>query len=251
MNETIQVDAWSEKDTLDFIKYGKYFVPHREIQFQTIKTILPDLPDGSYVVDICCGEGGLSEYLLQHIPNINILALDGDQKMLDITSKKLAKYEGRVKTKLIDVFEKEWRSFDLKIGAFVSSLAIHHLDDEQKNVLFKDLYNELEMGGCIILADLIKPKNDLGKKIAAIQWDRAVMERSLLFSGDLEAFEAFERLEWNSYRDPNFENDPVDKPSTLGDQIKWMENAGLQEVDVFWMMAGHVIFGGYKTDRNV
>ena len=45
--------------------------------------------------------------------------------------------------------------------------------------------------------------------------------------------------------------DPIDKPSTLLEQLRWLEAAGFAAVDVFWMEAGHAIFGGVKPgDRG-
>lgn len=35
-------------------------------------------------------------------------------------------------------------------------------------------------------------------------------------------------------------------PSRLLDQLKWLEEAGFQQVDVYWMQAGHAIYGGEK-----
>jgi hypothetical protein len=33
----------------------------------------------------------------------------------------------------------------------------------------------------------------------------------------------------------------------LLDQLKWLEGAGFVDVDVYWMRAGHAIFGGRKA----
>jgi hypothetical protein len=38
----------------------------------------------------------------------------------------------------------------------------------------------------------------------------------------------------------------MDKPSTLPEQLRWMEEAGFEEVDVFWARAGHALLGGYR-----
>ena len=66
---------------------------------------------------------------------------------------------------------------------------------------------------------------------------------------DLRAYERFEELEWNLFRET--EPDPIDRPSPLFDQMKWLEEAGLTDVDVFWMKAGHAIFGGRKAGRSL
>jgi hypothetical protein len=41
-----------------------------------------------------------------------------------------------------------------------------------------------------------------------------------------------------------FDPDDIDRPSRLFDQLKWLERAGFVDVDVYWMQAGHAIFGG-------
>jgi tRNA (cmo5U34)-methyltransferase len=37
----------------------------------------------------------------------------------------------------------------------------------------------------------------------------------------------------------------MDKPSTLPEQLRCMEEAGFEGVDVFWAPAGHALVGGY------
>ena len=41
-----------------------------------------------------------------------------------------------------------------------------------------------------------------------------------------------------------------DKPSPLFDQLKWLDEAGFTDVDVFWMKAGHAIFSGRKPNPD-
>jgi tRNA (cmo5U34)-methyltransferase len=66
----------------------------------------------------------------------------------------------------------------------------------------------------------------------------------LALDGNTAAFDFFAREGWNTYRylDP----DDIDKPSRLFEQLKWLEQAGFADVDVHWMRAGHVVFGGHK-----
>ena len=62
--------------------------------------------------------------------------------------------------------------------AVVSSLAIHHLDSTEKQVLFKDVASILAPGGSFIIADLTEPMDRFGRKHAANTWDEAVRQRS-------------------------------------------------------------------------
>ena len=68
--------------------------------------------------------------------------------------------------------------------AVVSSLAIHHLDGTEKQVLFKDVASILAPGGSFIIADLTEPMDRFGRKHAANIWDEAVRQRSINLDGD-------------------------------------------------------------------
>src|SRR5690606_13172086 len=167
--------------------------------------------------------------------------LDGSQTMLEHARRRLARFGGRFRASLIELGDLSWRGRFEGFHAVVSSLAIHHLDDEGKRRLFKDLLAMLSPGGVVIIADLVAPASKRGTALAAEAWDHAVREQSRE-TGAGEAFAAFERLRWNMYRYPD--EDDVDKPSRILDQLKWLEEAGFQRVDVYWTYAGHAIFCG-------
>ena len=42
------------------------------------------------------------------------------------------------------------------------------------------------------------------------------------------------------------EQQDYERAGRLRDQLKWLEQAGFVDVDVFWMQAGHALFGGRK-----
>ncbi len=96
----------------------------------------------------------------------------------------------------------------------------------------------------VVIADLVEPASAAGRAAAAEAWDDAVRHRALELDGALDAFERFREANWNDYSDPS--PDPVDKPSRLFSQLKWLEAAGLDDVDVHWMTAGHAIFSARK-----
>lgn len=240
--------AWSEDTSNQFVDYGDYFVPEREAQIETICGLIPILPGPHrHVVELCCGEGLLSAALLARHPDITMHAYDGSPTMLAKTAERLADYDGRFTTREIDIAADDWRSFPWPVRAFVSSLAVHHLDGAGKQKLFGDLAAALAPGGALVIADLIEPETTLGRDVAARDWDHAVRARCLEFDGDLKAFDIFQGEAWNYYRNPS--SDPIDQPSALLDQLKWLEAAGLENVDVHWLMAGHAIFSGAKPGR--
>jgi tRNA (cmo5U34)-methyltransferase len=45
--------------------------------------------------------------------------------------------------------------------------------------------------------------------------------------------------------------DPEDRPSPLFAQLCWLREAGFEAVDVYWMFAGHAVFGASRPgDRD-
>lgn len=235
--------AWSEENTQDFVDYGRYFVPDRETQIRTLAELLPAGENDCHVLELCCGEGLLAEAVLEKYPGCRVTGLDGSPGMLDRARQRLARFGERFTARPFDLADTAWRSPLGKVRAVVSSLAIHHLDRTQKELLFQDVFRLVEPGGAFIIADLVQPEHPLGVELAAREWDAAVRQRALEIDGDERAFEFFERAGWNFFRHP----DPLDQPSPLLAQLHWLKQAGFQNVDVYWMRAGHAIFGGYKN----
>jgi tRNA (cmo5U34)-methyltransferase len=236
---------WGTNASQLFIDYGRYFVPEREQQIETICDVMPPREGAFNILELCCGAGLLAGALLERFPSCTVYGYDGSPEMLDTARANLERYGERFQTLRFDLADGAWRKPGFSIHAVVSSLAIHHLDGEGKLQLFRDVYTTLESGGALVVADVIAPAHPLGAEAAAKAWDAAVRKRALEFDGSLTAFEAFEREKWNMYR--YFDPDDIDKPSRLFDQLKWLEQAGFADVDVYWMLAGHAIFGGRKT----
>ncbi|CDX20802.1 Methyltransferase type 12 [Mesorhizobium sp. ORS 3324] len=236
---------WDENNSRSFLDYGRYFVPERERQIDIITELIPATP-GSLMVELCSGEGLLSRALLERFHDCRVLALDGSERMREQTQKTCSDHIGRLATAAFELADRGWRTFSEPPHAIVSSLAIHHLDGSQKQVLFADLAAALRPGGVLVVADIVRPPSAAGLAIAARQWDEAVRSCSLAIDGDLAAFAEFNRLGWNYFRNPDGE--PIDKPSSLADQLSWLSEAGFTAVDCAWLFAGHAIFSGRKSD---
>src|SRR5215207_7609746 len=235
---------WSEDASQTFIDLGRYFVPEREQQIAAFVDLIPVYEQPFTILELSCGEGLLAAALLERFPNCTVYGFDGSPAMLDHARRQLAHYGGRFRTQLFDLADSSWRTQPWPVHAVVSSLTIHHLDGAQKQQLFQDLAQLLEPGGVLLIADVIAPASRAGTALAAKAWDAAVRKRALEIDGNLDALAYFEREKWNMYRYPD--DADLDKPSCLLDQLKWLEQAGFADVDVFWMQAGHALFGGRK-----
>jgi tRNA (cmo5U34)-methyltransferase len=235
--------GWNEDDSQEFIDHGRFFVPEREEQTATVLALIPEPGDG-LLVDLCCGEGLLSAALLERFPRARVLAMDLSPTMLEKAHKTCAAHADRFETRPFDLADRSWRTFQEPVRAFVSSLAIHHLDGDGKRGLFHDLAAALAPGGALVIADLVLPATPASHALAAKAWDEAVRRRSLDLAGSLRPYEIFRDERWNLWADPA--PDPIDQPSPLFDQLRWLAEAGLAGVDVHWLKAGHAVYGGVR-----
>jgi tRNA (cmo5U34)-methyltransferase len=233
---------WTEELSEGFLEYGRYFVPEREEQIEALCSLTPEVGRKGTVIDLCCGEGLLSAALLERYPECQVLGLDGSPAMLTRARQTCSASGNRFKTQLINLSAGDWRLRELQPGAILSSLAIHHLDGPGKRQLFKDCFNMLQPGGGLLIADLIEPASQPANAYAAQRYDEAVRLRSLDIDGHLAMYERMLTLQWNIFRYP----DEMDRPSPLYAQQCWLDEAGFQGIDVFWLKAGHAIYGGYR-----
>ena len=81
-------------------------------------------------------------------------------------------------------------------------------------------------------------------QVAARAWDEAVRQTAVARDGNEAAFDVFQSDQWNIYYYP----DLMDKPSGLYEQLRWLEEAGFDAVDAYWLKAGHAIYGGWKAE---
>lgn len=216
---------WNEADSATFVQFARAFVPDRERQIEIICDLLPD---PRLVVDLCCGEGLLSEAVLCRFPGCQVIGYDGSESML---SRARERNPERFEARLFELAD----GFEDRPDAVVSSLAIHHLDERGKRELYSRVFTQLAAGGTLVVADVIEPASAAAHAIAARDWDRAIAP---------EYRAAFEREQWNLFRYPDPE---TDKPSRLLEQLSWLREIGFAEIDVVYLRAGHAIFTGRRV----
>ncbi len=234
--------GWQEADTETFLGLARYAVPDREAQIAALVSQIPATDQPFDVIDLCCGEGLLSAAILARFRQAWVTGLDGSAAMLASATKRCRRFGVRFTTQRVHLGN-AWAQPTRQPRVVVSSLALHHLDDHGKQSLFRSVFRTLAPGGALLIADLIQPATTEALHYAADEWDEAVRERAQLLDGNSAGFDSFAAEGWNLFRHP----DPdVDKPSSLFDQLCWLRDAGFRGVDVFWMRAGHAIFGGRK-----
>ena len=248
MNETS--NQWSEGDSEIFIDLGEIFVPGRAEQTNALLVLIPARADEQFsLVELASGEGALAQAILERFHACHYVALDGSAVMRRHISERLTQFRDRLEIRPFELVQQEWRdNLPGNLRCIVSSLSVHHLFDEEKQQLFRDLADHLEPGGSLLVADIIRPATRQVADLFAQQYDDIVRKQSRQLRGDLSGFEQFQQLKWNYFLHDYDSVDTNDHPSCLSDQLLWLREAGFSVVDCFWMQAGHAIYGGYKYE---
>ncbi len=106
-----------------------------------------------HVLDIGCGD---ALPVLPHLHSqgkINYIGYDLSGPALEIAAANLATVSGSITLKegdMMTLLQNETNKFDL----IISSFAIHHLQDDEKNKLLKNSYDRLKNGGKMIYTDI-------------------------------------------------------------------------------------------------
>jgi tRNA (cmo5U34)-methyltransferase len=236
-------DVWTEEDSERFIRFGEVVTPDRnEIREALLSLIPADLDEPFLAVELGVGAGWLSAAVLDRFPMARVLGLDRSPTMLEQTRRAADAHRERIELRLFRLEDPEWLGTVSGLRAVLSSLVIHHLDGPGKAALYAALHERLEPGGALLIADLVAPTSERENRYLGAAWDEAVRARSLALTGGDELYEEFLRTEWNYYRYP----DPFDKPSSIPEHLTWLREAGFTGVDVFWLKAGHAVYGGYR-----
>lgn len=239
--------GWSEEHSAQFLELAAVAVPSRAEQIATLRGLVPAAADEAFtMVELAAGGGSLAAALLEAFPHCRYVALDGSALMRERLRETLGRFGDRVEVRDFALPDTSWRAaLPEPLRCVLCSLSIHHLDAQSKRDLFADMAQRLEPVGALLIADLVAPSVPQATAIFAAQWDQATREQSLAHYGDLRGYDAFQRAQWNFYA--TGEDDPIDMPSPLFDQLEWLRAAGFDTVDCFWMRAGQAIFGGFRS----
>ncbi|MCW3068262.1 MAG: Methyltransferase type 11, partial [Solirubrobacterales bacterium] len=210
-------------------------IPLHEVQEEVVRHLLArhGRPIARFL-DVGCGAGGMSEVVLGSRPGSEGVLVDFSEPMLERVAVQLAGYAGRWQAVSGDLNDPGWRD-GLSAGRFdaiVSGLAIHHLPSDRKRTLFVELLDLLEPGGIFVNMDYVAIDGPL----------------SGLF--DEEMLAAAVRAEresggTHSAHEVDLQDDD-DRPDSVEDQLRWLREAGFEQVEVHFKWAEAAVFGGAR-----
>lgn len=193
-----------------------------------IDTIHFDKGAAIRIIDLGCGTGTIAKKISEKYPNSKIVCLDIASNMIEIAKHKLSKHKD---TQFItgDFAKIE---FENKFDVVVSSLALHHLEnDKEKKEFYTKIYNVLTDSGLFYNADVVLASTAYLQDVNINRWIEFI-NKSLPMDEILNKWIPTYRAE--------------DRPAKLTDQLKWLEGIGFRSVDTVWKYYNFCVYGGLK-----
>jgi tRNA (cmo5U34)-methyltransferase len=218
-----------------FAERRRILIPLLEVQEDVIRRLLArnERPIARFL-DIGCGAGAMSEVLLSSLPGSEGVLVDFSEPMLERAAAQLAGDAGRWRAVRADLNDAAWRE-ELPSGrydAIISGLAIHHLPPERKRTLFAELLGLLEPGGLFVNMDYVAIDGPL----------RGVFDEEMLAAAVRAERESGGT---RSEHEVDLEDDD-DRPDTVEDQLRWLRDAGFEQVEVHFKWAEAAVYGGAR-----
>lgn len=205
-------------------------IPYYHEQHQVMLDIIDFPHDASIkVLDLGCGTGVLSHLVLQNFKQANVVAFDFAENMLKACQNNLSAYQGRIDFQQGDFAVDDIGSdYDLVI----SGLAIHHLDAEGKQALFKKLFSKMNPGGLLLIREIVKGATEgLTKKYQKL-WREFIN-----VNGENENYWFAKHLE-------------EDIPDSVENQTRWLAESGFVDIGCHFRYLNFAVFGGSKPKIN-
>jgi cyclopropane fatty-acyl-phospholipid synthase-like methyltransferase len=205
-----------------------------------LRIVRQAVPKIERLLDLGCGDGILGRAVMAEYPRAAAVFVDFSPAMIEAARQKAD--HGRSAFVTADLAAKDWtrsvadqQPFDL----VVSGLAIHHLSDERKRELYREIFDRLTPGGLFL---------NLEHVTATSAWAKQAFDD--LFIDSLWSFhrrrgEGISREEvadqWY-HRADKTEN----ILASVEAQCAWLGEIGFADVDCFFRILELALFGGRK-----
>ncbi|GIP36462.1 class I SAM-dependent methyltransferase [Paenibacillus sp. J2TS4] len=212
----------------DYDWQRKNLIPCYDDFYGTALSLVESADPSPRILDLGAGTGLLSGLVLQKYPQAQLTLIDFSDPMLDKARQRFSPSASNVQYIAADYSD---YAFTECYDFIISSLSIHHLPHAGKRKLFANVYHALRDGGVFVNADQARgptPETDAYYKR---RWMASVRASGL----------AQEMI------DASVERRKHDINASVEEQIRWMEEAGFNEVDCMYKNLEFAVFYGKKA----
>jgi tRNA (cmo5U34)-methyltransferase len=216
-----------ENESKEYDEIILKLIPHYNEMIEALVLSIPFEKDRQIsVIDLGCGTGTVAYKIKTAFPNSKISCLDIAENMIKMAQIKTGED--------IDYYINDFYEFDFdkKYDVIISSLALHHLaNDDDKKMFYGKIYNALTDNGVFYNADVVTGSNSHLQDLYMAKW-KAFMAKNVS-SDEIEN-------KWIvKYK-------AEDRPTCLINHINWLKEIGYKDIDVVWKYYNYCVYGGYK-----
>jgi len=206
----------------------RQLVPCFDDFYRALVDMIPLGRDGQIeALDLGAGTGLVAEMVLREFPSARVTLLDFSGEMLETARKRLERFSERTAFRICDYAREELPGqFDL----VCSALSIHHLGASGKEHLYGRAFQSLRPAGVFVNADHVEGASPRLFETYRRLW----IERTKELGVPEDVLEqALERTK-------------LDRLSPLDDQLRWLREAGFEDVDCYYKWYHFAVFGGRR-----
>lgn len=219
-------------------EYADDYIPERYKLIEITKSLYKyflQKDQTNKVLDLGCGDGLIIHELLKIDDCIDATLVDGSSEMLDAARKRLDDFK---RVRFVNASFQDLLAEDPLPTTFdfiLSSLAIHHLKMNEKELLFEYIYHHLNPEGLFLNIDVIlSPDNDLEDWYLSLWKDW--IDANVSDSKKPSLLPIPQR----------YKDNPDNTPDTLSAQLQALERVGFKNVDCYYKCGIFTMFGGKK-----
>ncbi|WP_409199798.1 class I SAM-dependent methyltransferase [Methanobrevibacter sp. DSM 116169] len=196
----------------EYDKNRKHLIPCFDDFYGIATEIIDFNGDNPKVLDLGAGTGLFSKFILDKFPNANITLVDLSEEMLN--KAKIRFNDNKNITYICDDYLN--LDFNNDFDIIISSLSIHHLEEDDKKKLYMKCFDYLKSNGIFINADQVLSSSEKLENIFKYNLNQKILNSPL----DKDYIKVAD------------ERRKFDKPSTLLDQLKWLKEIGFKDLGV-------------------
>ena len=209
----------------------KHVIPCLEDLYRITSDLATVTSSQVEILDLGAGTGLLTSYLYERYPQGHFTLLDLSEEMLEVARARMNN-DSLEKDSNFSFIVGDYLKHDFggKFDIVVSSLSIHHLEHQDKEYLYRKIYQHLKPGGIFINADQVLGPHPANEEEYQRNWMEKIDVGSL---SESEKKIILDRMQ-------------LDNPASLQDNLKWLEEIGFNNVDVYYKYYNFVVLYGMK-----
>jgi tRNA (cmo5U34)-methyltransferase len=234
---------WADNDFVNgYLSDGDIFIPQRKQVLQLISLIFSFYIKDKYniptIIDLGCGAGVVTKALLEVNNNLQSILIDASEHMLDSARNNIP--AKNIRDTINITFQDFYKSslIEDNVDFIASSLAIHHLNDIEKDHLYKYVHSKLKPGGMFVNFDPVLASSPELEELNLVIWKEWILNLESKLNLNIE--KSFD------YMPAHYKSNTDNNPGTLDSQLEMLKNAGFSDVTVYYKYGLFCLFGGKK-----